>query len=385
MHPSDTEIVVAGHICLDIIPTLSDAGAQSERLFQPGRLTRVGPAAVSLGGCVANTGLALQRMGARVRLIGKHGDDLLGKLLQDSLAQFSLQNSESMIVATGETTSYTIVVSPPGVDRGFLHCAGANDTFSARDIDGTLLAGARIVHFGYPPLMNSIAADGGWDLAAMFRQVQRDGGLSSLDMAMPDTTRPTPHVNWRRWLECVLPAVDLCLPSFDEVLLMLDPVLFEQLEKMAGGNNLAAAVDHGVLERLADELLGMGASIVLLKLGDQGLFLKTAKKLARDLGKRSKWENFDWRPWNDLQATCPCCAVDVRGTTGAGDCTIAGFLMALLRGRDPIQALRSATAVGALCVQSADATSNIPAWDEVERRAASLPRRSTSAHKFVPC
>jgi hypothetical protein len=40
--------------------------------------------------------------------------------------------------------------------------------------------------------------------------------------------------------------------------------------------------------------------------------------------------------------------------------------MAMLQGAGPAAAIRSATAVGAHCVRSADATSNIPTWPEVE-------------------
>ena len=51
------DVVVAGHICLDIIPTIPH-----ERIeFEPGRLLQVGPAVLSTGGAVSNTGLALHR------------------------------------------------------------------------------------------------------------------------------------------------------------------------------------------------------------------------------------------------------------------------------------------------------------------------------------
>ena len=58
----------------------------------------------------------------------------------------------------------------------------------------------------------------------------------------------------------------------------------------------------------------------------------------------------------------------VAGTTGAGDCTIAGFLAALLRGEGPVQAATSATAVGASSVEAPDATSGVPPWSELDAR-----------------
>ena len=58
----------------------------------------------------------------------------------------------------------------------------------------------------------------------------------------------------------------------------------------------------------------------------------------------------------------------VAGTTGAGDCTIAGFLAALLRGEGPVQAATSATAVGASSVEAPDSTSGVPPWPELAAR-----------------
>ncbi|MGC8782667.1 MAG: PfkB family carbohydrate kinase, partial [Anaerolineae bacterium] len=68
--------------------------------------------------------------------------------------------------------------------------------------------------------------------------------------------------------------------------------------------------------------------------------------------------------------------VEVAGTTGAGDATIAGFLAALLRGLGPAEAVTAAVAVGACNVEAADALSGLRPWDETMRRvAAGWPRR----------
>lgn len=361
------EIVVAGHICLDIIPKMFDDQAETTCLFQPGRLTRVGSAAVSPGGCVANTGLALHRLGASTRLMGKLGGDLLGKLLLESLSQYCPHLTEGMVVAPDEETSYTIVLNPPGVDRSFLHCAGANDTYSADEFVLDRVAEGRILHFGYPPLMNQVISDGGAALASLFREVQNRGVLISLDMAMPDTAADDQATDWRSWLAKVLTHVDLFLPSFDEILFMIDPPLFTKLDKAAGDRNLADLADIALLERITSELVELGVPIVVIKMGDRGLYLRSDMRTSQMLSDRAAWKNFRWPVWDDVQALCPCFDVEVRGTTGAGDCTIAGFLMALLRGYGPKHALRAATAVGALCVQSFDATSGIPNWTAISQ------------------
>jgi len=73
--------VVAGHLCLDIIPGLSDLALESGTdFFVPGKVRLIGPATLSTGGPVSNTGLALVRLGIDTALMGKVGDDPLGSL-----------------------------------------------------------------------------------------------------------------------------------------------------------------------------------------------------------------------------------------------------------------------------------------------------------------
>jgi len=149
-------VVVAGHICLDIIPVLAE-----EPDLRPGSLVEIGPAALSAGGPVGNVGLALHRLGVPVRLVGKIGADVFGRVLLDVIRRRDPALADGMLVASGETTSYSVVISPPGLDRTFLHCAGANHTFGAADVPVDALCGARILHFGYPPVMRRFYADGG--------------------------------------------------------------------------------------------------------------------------------------------------------------------------------------------------------------------------------
>jgi hypothetical protein len=54
---------------------------------------------------------------------------------------------------SGESTSYSIVVSPPGVDRLFLHHTGCNDTFDPARVERGLLQYTPVLYFGYPPAM----------------------------------------------------------------------------------------------------------------------------------------------------------------------------------------------------------------------------------------
>jgi sugar/nucleoside kinase (ribokinase family) len=128
--------VVAGHICLDIIPEI--ATAENERFLdrlQPGRLVEIGPAAFSAGGPVSNTGLALHKLGVPVQLMRKVGADRFGQNLREIISGFSPTMAQGMIVDDSSRTSYSLIISPPGIDRVFLHHPGANHTFCAANVD----------------------------------------------------------------------------------------------------------------------------------------------------------------------------------------------------------------------------------------------------------
>src|SRR5260221_14028626 len=67
-----SEAGVAGHICLDVFPTLAGGNI----LFRPGQTIEAGPVVFSTGGPVSNTGLALHKLGGATCLMGKIGTDI---------------------------------------------------------------------------------------------------------------------------------------------------------------------------------------------------------------------------------------------------------------------------------------------------------------------
>ncbi|RMH55168.1 MAG: carbohydrate kinase family protein [Bacteroidetes bacterium] len=183
---SPVPIVVAGHVCLDVIPTLPAPTGPLAALLRPGSLTEVGPALLTTGGAVSNAGLTLHRLGHRVHLIGKVGDDLFGRAVMERLRAADPAATDGLLVVPGEVTSYTIVLQPPGADRLFLHAPGANASFAPDEIDPDGIPENAVFHFGYPPLMRMTYTDGGTALAALFAALRRRGVFVSLDMAMPD-------------------------------------------------------------------------------------------------------------------------------------------------------------------------------------------------------
>lgn len=375
MARNQTEVVVAGHICLDVIPSFS-AGIGSNRhasRIEPGQLYQMGPAVCATGGAVSNTGIALHQLGIPTTLVGRVGDDLFGNVVLDILRRYHSDLVEGMIVAPGENTSYSIVISPPGIDRSFLHCPGANDTFLASDISPETFQGARLFHFGYPPLMQQTYSDGGQQLFELFKKLQAAGVVTSLDRSLPDPRSIAGGIDWRAWLARVLPAVDFFSPSIDEILFMLDREQYDnRLQIGVNGSNNENSYDVHLLCQLSEELLSLGATVIVLKLGPHGLYLRSGEK---PIPSASAVETQAQSSWRHREMIAPCFEVEVAGTTGAGDCTIAGLLAAVVNGAGPTEAIVQAVAVGACSVEVPDATSGINNLEKIQQRIAMGWRR----------
>jgi sugar/nucleoside kinase (ribokinase family) len=362
--PSTYDVVAAGHVCVDIIPTFEGPERPLSEILIPGKLTQTGPCITTTGGSVSNTGLALYKLGVPARLMGKVGGDLFGSALIDLLNARDPALTEGMIRAPGEPSSYTMVINPPGVDRVFLHSPGPNDTYGADDVRLDVVAGARLFHFGYPPIMRRMFLDGGRELALLLERVRATGVTVSLDMSYPDPLSEAGRIDWLPVLAGALPFVDLFSPSIDEIVYMLDRPRSNALR--AG----EAPVDGALLSQTAERLLAYGAAIVLLKLGDQGLYLRTTTDMAR-LAAAGRAQPQDLQAWAGRELLSTCFQVQVGGTTGSGDSTIAGFITGLLHGLAPEDALTGAVAVGAHSVEAPDASTGIVPWEQVQARIAS--------------
>ena len=361
------DAVAAGHICLDVIPDLSGSPpSKFDAMFVPGRLLNVGRAAFSTGGPVSNTGLVMHKLGISTQLMGKVGNDLFGQAVRQIVASYDPHLADGMVIDEKVSTSYTIIINWPGVDRIFLHCPGANDTFSADDVRYDRVAEARLFHFGYPPLMRSMYDNDGIQLTVVYRRAKETGVTTSLDMALPDPTSAAGRANWTQILQATLPYVDIFLPSIEEILYMLHRETYDEFSVAARGGSILPLVTPELLSDLGRQLIRMGVKIVGLKLGDRGFYLRTAGRVALEsIGRACP---SDPTAWAEREIWAPCFQVNVVGTTGSGDATIAGFISALLRDMCPEEAITAAVAVGACNVEAADALSGIRPWEETMRR-----------------
>ncbi len=357
-------VVVAGHICLDILPSLEHVSQERfNSLFKPGRLIEAGPAAFSTGGPVSNTGLALHRLGIPTRLVAKVGRDPFGDAVRGIVASYGAQLVEGIVSDPAVSTSYTVIISPQGADRIFLHCPGANDAFGSQDVRYDLVEAADLFHFGYPPAMRRMYQQDGRELVELLRRARETGATVSLDLSLPDPSAESGRAHWSRILPAALPYVDVFLPSVEEILFMLQRETYD-----TWGDRLLENVTPQLLHDLSDRLIGMGPKIVGLKLGARGFYLRTAGK--ERLAQSGRAHPRDLQAWANSELWAPCFKVQVAGTTGSGDATIAGFLSSLLRGLSAEEAARMAVAVGACNVEAPDALSRLQSWEDTSRRVA---------------
>ncbi|MFO0980346.1 MAG: carbohydrate kinase family protein [Planctomycetota bacterium] len=319
----------------------------------------VGAPLVTAGGAVANTGLALHRLGVPVRLVARTGDDAFGSLLREVLRAACPEDAVQLQRVAGEITSYSIVLSSAGTDRSFLHCPGANQEFASADVAADQLGTARILHVGYPPLMRRLWQDEGSELVHLFTRARQQGLATSLDFALPDPASPAALAAWDRILARVLPVTDFFLPSIDEMLLLL-----RRSEYLASPCAPRCSIE--IVSGLAEQLLQLGTFAVGLKLGARGMALFThGPERLQAVGGRISLSPH-WASRAILQpGFAPSC---VAGTTGAGDAAVAGFLAAIGAGTGPEMAARLACAVGCCSVEQADAVSGVPALAAVAAR-----------------
>jgi sugar/nucleoside kinase (ribokinase family) len=353
------KVVAAGHLCIDLLPDMRTVPPTA--LSHPGRLYEVGAMATATGGSVSNTGLALDRLGADVRLLSQVGDDRIGGLILDIIRRINPRLTEMITVMPGCPSSYTIALSPLGRDRVFLHYPGTNNLFNADSVDPALIADCDLFHLGYPPILPALLPNDGADLRLIYQRVKALGIVTSLDTAHPDVEGESGKVDWRAILNNTLPFVDIFLPSIDEIVFMLRRADYDRWQ----GNTLPH-LTRAYLRGLVDELLAMGAAVAGVKLGEGGLYVRVTGDADR-LSALARLP-IDLDAWRGREVWLPAFEAAVVGTTGAGDCSYAGFITALGHGLALEDAVRMANAVGGCNVEAADALSGVRSWDATRAR-----------------
>jgi len=350
------KIVVAGHVSLDLTPKFNMKTGVSSigDVIKPGKLVNVGKVAIAPGGCVTNTGLALKKFGADVRLIAKVGKDEFADILYEKYRE---QGAEpNFIVSEDDATSYTIVIAPKGCDRAFLHDSAANDSFKEEDIDYEVVKEADYFHFGYPTLMKEFYRTDKDELQNMYRKVKKLNLITSLDVTAVDPESETADIDWNKRLSEVLPYVDFFMPSIEELCFMLDREKYYEMQKRGSDDVcLYLSLSEDVIP-MAEKVLNLGCKGVLIKCGAAGLFLMTAdSSRMKELSEKISVEK-----WADKKIFQNSYVPDrILSGTGAGDTSIAAFIYGMCNEMSPEDTLKIAAGTGASCITEYDTLSGL--------------------------
>ncbi|MEK6570881.1 MAG: carbohydrate kinase family protein, partial [Bacteroidota bacterium] len=307
------DVVVFGLLVADILGRPVDL----RRLPKRGSLQMIETISFSTGGNAANVGIALRKLGMKVGVIGRLGNDVWRTLIIDSLKKHGI---ESTHIASGETpqTSATIVCVDAGGERSFLHTPGASRDLRGEDLLSRLkyISRAKLLMVGYLGLLPQMEND----LPEIFQRMKKETYvLIALD------TGGIPRRN-RRLAKAFLPYVDFFIPSLNEA------------QNLTG---FSSARD--IMKFFRD----CGApNVVGLKLGKKGCLI------ADQYGEYHV-------PGFPVKR--------VVDATGAGDSFFAGFLAAWLRGLDTYHAAEFANMVGACCVSGIGASTGIRSFEETQQ------------------
>ena len=302
-----TDVLCAGIIVADHV------SSPIAYIPQPGGVVLADQLLLTIGGCAANVGVDLVKLGVGATVVGRVGSDAFGKVVADMLRAQHVD--VSLVQATpGVDTSQTLIVNVVGEDRRFIHSFGANAVFRAADIPLDRATNCRVLYLGGYLLMDSLKAE---ELGAVFAAARRAGAKTVLDVVTPGPG------DYLRRVQPLLREVDVFLPNNHEA-------------------ELISGESDPILQAEFFHRLGAGTSIITL--GDKGAVL-----IADRLRLRS--------------GTFPVSFVD---GSGGGDAFTAGYIAGLLEGRDAEECLRLGSAVGASCVRAIGTTTGVFTRPELE-------------------
>ena len=256
--------------------------------------TPVGCILLAPGGDAANQAADLARLGRRVTLCCRLGDDALGRQFTAELAACGVDLSHIAVSADSVTSAAIALVSADG-QRSILHRRGNNYDFCMNDVDLNVIAAARALSVGSLYGCPKLEEDG---LAVILEHAKHHGLMTFADMASDKKGQKLAG------LRPFLPNIDWFLPSETESRHLTDGLGCEDA---------------------AQAFLDLGAKNVVIKLGERGAYARC----------------------RDYIGYVPAFAVDPCDTTGSGDAFCAGLIHCLIDGKSIQEALRFACACGA--------------------------------------
>ena len=193
--------------------------------------------------------------------------------------------------------------------------------------------------------------------------------MVSMDMTSVDPDSEAGKADWEQILWDVLPYVDFFEPSVEELCYMLDRPRYEEWTARAAGRDVTEVLTLEDIRPLAQKTMDLGARVMLLKCGVSGMYYRTAPE--DRMGSYAD-AGLDLGAWCEKEGFIKSFIPDrVRSGTGAGDTSIAAFLLAMLRGYPAEQCVRLAAAEGASCVEEFDALTGVRTLEELEQKIRS--------------
>lgn len=315
------KVLVVGDLNADLI----FSGINSPPL--PGREILANDFSLELGSSSAICAAGLVRLGTPAALLGKAGDDTLGRFCIDELTRLGVDISLVRVepgLKTGITASFS------SEDRALVTFAGAIAELTADEIARPMLSGFTHLHVSSYYLQCALQPG----LAGLCEMAKQTGLTVSLDPGHD------PSGEWSDALSDAFPNCDV---------LFLNEVELAALSGCSG-------VQHGL------QTMNRGPSIVVAKLGKSG-----SAALA---GGR-------------FYTTKPI-EVEATDTTGAGDSFNAGFLHLWLR-RFPLEdCLECGSICGGLSTLRLGGCASQATWPEVEQRMqrSKRMRQATGASTY---
>jgi sugar/nucleoside kinase (ribokinase family) len=340
------DATIAGYFCVDLIPGFkrNEVQADISEILRPGKLIEINGLNATLGGIVANTGMAMKKFSKTVFLNGIVGNDFIGKIAREWLDKQNL--SEGIKTINGQDTAFGLVIAPPGVDRIFLESPGCSRVFDISHIDFDAVAQSRLFHFGYPPLLPHFYLNDGEQLLDMLYKIQSMNVVTSLDFSLPDPESESGKIDWPKILQRILPFTDIFVPSLEEALQIMMPDEYARIQSFSDHIDIIDQVPLSLIQEVGKRIIDCGAKIVLIKSGHLGAYLFAGD--VSSLNKKSGF-NLSEQSWNYCSLWCKAYPVDnakIKNASGAGDTSAAAFLSAILDGEDSETSLKYAAIAG---------------------------------------
>lgn len=302
------DVTIAGELNLDLILYGLPEQLPPERELLADRMM------LTLGSSSAIVAHNLSALGSRVGFQSRIGDDPLGKIALERLAQSGVDLSQVRVIPGATTTGLTLILHHEQW-RNILTYSGTIAELAWDDLDLDYLADSHHFHFSSYYLQRGLRPR----VPELLQFMKAKGLTISLD------TNDDPEDRWEGALHEVLRHVDVFLPNEREAC------------KAAGTDDLEDAVRK--LSKLVP--------LIVVKLGPKGALAQKGT------------ERF----------TATATEVVPVDTVGAGDSFDAGFLHEYVRGADVAACLASGNRAGAL-------STTRPGGTEAFRDAASRKKLS---------